>query len=284
MPSAPRSARKRAPSAVATLPAIISKSPKRFRNSRHGAFHDDGVAVRDVDDDDVHAGAHEFGGALEIVARGADRRADAQPARDRRASRTACAAGAAGPSQSRGRAGRRRSSTSGSFLTLRSTMIRSASAEIERTPVHDERDRAASCDRRRDAGPARRTACRAPSAAPAAGDRSSTTTSVPTRERAMRAAASAGSQWRRRCTGSVMTPCCVRLTISTSRTCGSISPGRNPRSMIPIPPSSACTIAIGARVTVSMFAETIGRLSVMARESRQDRSIAAGSRRSRTLR
>ncbi len=32
-----------------------------------------------------------------------------------------------------------------------------------------------------------------------------------------------------------MTPCCVRLTISTSRTCGSISPGRNPRSMMPMP-------------------------------------------------
>ena len=56
-----------------------------------------------------------------------------------------------------------------------------------------------------------------------------------------------------------MTPCCVRLTISTSRTCGWMSPGRKPRSMIPMPPSSACTIAIGARVTVSMLAETIGR-------------------------
>ncbi len=60
-----------------------------------------------------------------------------------------------------------------------------------------------------------------------------------------------------------MTPCCVRLTISTSRTCGSISPGRKPRSMMPIPPSSAWTMAIGARVTVSMLADTIGRFSVM---------------------
>ena len=33
--------------------------------------------------------------------------------------------------------------------------------------------------------------------------------------------------------------------------------------MMPSPPSSACTIAIGARVTVSMLAETSGRLSVM---------------------
>ena len=38
--------------------------------------------------------------------------------------------------------------------------------------------------------------------------------------------------------------------------------------MMPMPPSSACTIAIGARVTVSMLAETIGRFSVMRREQR----------------
>jgi hypothetical protein len=83
--------------------------------------------------------------------------------------------------------------------------------------------------------------------------------------------------------GSVMMPCCVRFTISTSRTWGSISPGRNPRSMTPIPPSSAWTMAIGARVTVSMLAETIGRFNVMRRDSLHDRSIAEGSRRSRTL-
>src|SRR5215831_4081825 len=76
-----------------------------------------------------------------------------------------------------------------------------------------------------------------------------------------------------------MTPCCVRLTISTSRTCGWMSPGRKPRSMIPRPPSSAWTIAIGARVTVSMLADTIGRFSVMCCETRHDRSMAAGSRR-----
>ena len=80
-----------------------------------------------------------------------------------------------------------------------------------------------------------------------------------------------------------MTPCCVRLTISTSRTCGWMSPGLNPRSMMPRPPSSAWTIAIGARVTVSMFAETIGRFSVMCCETRHERSIADGSRRSRML-
>ena len=79
-PSAPRSTRNRAPSAVATLPAIISTSPKRLRNSRHRALHHDRMAVRDVDDDDVDVGANQLGGALEIVAGRADGRADAQPA------------------------------------------------------------------------------------------------------------------------------------------------------------------------------------------------------------
>ena len=62
-----------------------------------------------------------------------------------------------------------------------------------------------------------------------------------------------------------MTPCCERLTTWTSRTCGPMSPGRKPRSMIPMPPSSAMTIAIGARVTVSMLADTTGRLIVSRR-------------------
>ncbi len=38
--------------------------------------------------------------------------------------------------------------------------------------------------------------------------------------------------------------------------------------MMPMPPSSAWTIAIGARVTVSMLAETIGRRSVMCSDKR----------------
>ena len=42
--------------------------------------HHDRVAVRDVDDDHVDAGAHQLGGALEVVAGRADRGADAQPA------------------------------------------------------------------------------------------------------------------------------------------------------------------------------------------------------------
>jgi hypothetical protein len=54
--------------------------------------------------------------------------------------------------------------------------------------------------------------------------------------------------------------------------------------MIPMPPSSAWTIAIGARVTVSMFAETIGRFNTMCCDTRHDRSITAGSRRTITLR
>ena len=60
-----------------------------------------------------------------------------------------------------------------------------------------------------------------------------------------------------------MMMCWVRFTFSTSRTCGEMSPLLNPRSMMPSPPSSACTMAMGARVTVSIFADTIGRFSVM---------------------
>jgi hypothetical protein len=42
-------------------------------------------------------------------------------------------------------------------------------------------------------------------------------------------------------------------------------------------------MAISARVTVSMLAETIGRFSVRCSESLDERSIVAGSRRSMTL-
>ena len=80
MPSAPRSSRNRAPSAVATLPAIISTSLEALAELAHRLLHDDGVAVRDVDDEDVDAGAHELGRALQVVAGRADGRADAQPA------------------------------------------------------------------------------------------------------------------------------------------------------------------------------------------------------------
>ena len=66
---------------------------------RHRALHHDRVAVRDVDDDHVDAGANQLGGALEVVAGGADGGADAQAALARRASRTASAAAAAGPSR-----------------------------------------------------------------------------------------------------------------------------------------------------------------------------------------
>jgi hypothetical protein len=62
-----------------------------------------------------------------------------------------------------------------------------------------------------------------------------------------------------------------------------MSPDLNPRSMMPMPPSSATAIAISARVIVSMLAETIGRFSVSLCESRDERSIVAGSRRSTTL-
>ena len=75
-----------------------------------------------------------------------------------------------------------------------------------------------------------------------------------------------------------MMPCCVRLTAATSATCGSMSPARNPRSMTPMPPSSASTIAIAARVTVSMLADTSGRLSVRCSENRADRSTGVRDR------
>ena len=80
MPLTPRSSRKRTPSAVATLPAIELDVAELLAERLDRARHDDRVAVRDVDDDDVGAGAEQLGGALEIVALGADRRADAQPA------------------------------------------------------------------------------------------------------------------------------------------------------------------------------------------------------------
>ena len=58
--------------------------------------------------------------------------------------------------------------------------------------------------------------------------------------------------------------------------------GPKARSITPMPPSSARTIAIAARVTVSMLAETSGRLSVRCSENRADRSTMSGSRRGST--
>src|SRR4051794_6342238 len=78
--------------------------------------------------------------------------------------------------------------------------------------------------------------------------------------------------------GSVMMPCWVRLTAVTSPICGAMSPARKPRSITPIPPSSASATAIAARVMVSMFAETTGRRSVIPAVKRVVRSITAGSR------
>ena len=111
----------------------------------------------------------------------------------------------------------------------------------------------------------------------------SVTTSVPTPVRRMASRASVSGASGRIVYGSAMMPCCRRLTRSTSRTCGSMSPERKPRSMIPMPPSSATAMAISARVIVSMLADTIGRFSVRCSERRDERSIVAGSRRSMTL-
>ena len=126
--------RNRAPSAVATLPAISSTSPNRLRNSLDRALHDHRMAVRDVDDEHVHAGLDQLRGALEVIAGRADRGADAQAAlRVARGERQPpllddILARVTRPSSVPS------ASTSGSFLILRSTIIRSASAERERRP------------------------------------------------------------------------------------------------------------------------------------------------------
>ena len=154
--------------------------------------------------------------------------------------------------------------TSGSFFTFRSIMRRSASGSVSSPSCSTRRSRGVircatrivpSGTNRRSRSVSRPTSLPAPS----------TTTRVPTRECSMAAAASASVASGPIVYGSRMIPCCVRLTICTSRTCGSISPGRKPRSMIPIPPSSAMTMAMGARVTVSMLAETIGRFRKIGR-------------------
>ena len=77
---APRSARNRAPSAVATLPAIDLRIGEPCADAGEGPFHDHGMPVGDVDDQHVCTGAQELGRAFEIVASSADRRADAQAA------------------------------------------------------------------------------------------------------------------------------------------------------------------------------------------------------------
>ena len=92
----------------------------------HGLFHDDGVAMRDVDDEDVDAGADELGRALQIVPRGANGGTDPQPAllvtRGKRQSPLVHeVARRDEPEQPAA------SPTSGSFFTFRSTMMRSAS-------------------------------------------------------------------------------------------------------------------------------------------------------------
>ena len=49
-----------------------------------------------------------------------------------------------------------------------------------------------------------------------------------------------------------------QLTEAISATCGAMSPTRISRSITPMPPSSASTTAIAARVMVSTLAETSG--------------------------
>jgi hypothetical protein len=75
------------------------------------------MSVRDIDDEHVHAGTKQLGGALQVVAAGADRGADPQPAL--RVSRGEGLALLVRMSREVIRPSRRPSpSTSGSFLTL----------------------------------------------------------------------------------------------------------------------------------------------------------------------
>ena len=173
-------------------------------------------------------------------------------------------------------------STSGSFFTRCAAMAAAASASDAR-PVKVTR-RFRGVMRLATVADRSSTNCRSRSvSSPSRCQSPAITTSVPTRARSITARASASVASGAMVSGSGITPCCVRLTFITSRTCGSMSPGRKPRSMMPSPPSSAITIAISARVTVSMLAETIGRFSVSDVVRRADRSMVAGSRRSTRL-
>ena len=104
------------------------------------------------------------------------------------------------------------------------------------------------------------------------------TTSVPTPVRSISRIASATVSLTPIVCGSAMMPCCVRLTAVTSAICGAMSPDLNPRSITPIPPSSASATAIAARVIVSMFADTNGRFSAIWVVNRVLRSMREGSR------
>ena len=76
-----------------TLPADQLEVAEARAERLDGLRHHHRMAVRDVDDDHVDARADQLGGAFEIVALGADRRADEQAARARRAWQTAAAPG-----------------------------------------------------------------------------------------------------------------------------------------------------------------------------------------------
>ena len=77
---APRSARKRAPSAVATFPAITSASGNRARTAASARSMTTRVAMGDVDHQHVGAGTQQLGRALDEVTSRADCRAHPQAA------------------------------------------------------------------------------------------------------------------------------------------------------------------------------------------------------------
>ena len=244
MPLAPRSSRKRAPSAVATLPAISSTSAKRLRNSRDRPLHHRRVAVRDVDDEHVDAGAHQLRGALEVVA--ASRRW-----RRRRAAGPASSRVANGQALLVEDVARRHQAEQAPVVVDERQLLDLALDHQRRRPlraiaaprlVTSRSTRRHARRRRVDSGASTKRTSRSvsrPVSRCVAVDDDQRADARPPHQRGGLARASRPAPM---VSGSGMTPCCVRLTFCTSRTCGSMSPGRKPRSMMPMPPSSACTI------------------------------------------
>jgi hypothetical protein len=79
MPSTPRSSRNRVPFGGRDVARDQLNAVEPFPERLNRARHHDGVAVCDVDDDDVDARANQLGGPFQVIALGADGRTDAKP-------------------------------------------------------------------------------------------------------------------------------------------------------------------------------------------------------------
>ena len=156
--------------------------------------------MRDVDDDDVHAGAHQLGGALEIVAGCADGGADAQPAalvagRERQPPLTQQIACGDQPEQPAVVGDERQ------LLDLAIDHQLLGVRQAQRASMHDEPiDRRHAVETTRTSAPFTNRTSRSVSS-PASRRWSSTTTSVPTRDRRIWAVASASERRRRHAVG-----------------------------------------------------------------------------------